>query len=184
MPYLCDIRTASANNVIEVDGKARGDWALLAQAIVAWQSMDEARLTELAHWVSATRETAELRLQSEQMGRSLADWLRNLGAASDSALALWSQMPPSYPMAQALAYSVVDAPIEQAMQSCAFGWAENMTQAALKAVPLGQNSGQRMLAELARHIPEAIQIALQQSDDTRQAFSPMLAILSARHETQ
>jgi urease accessory protein len=59
-----------------------------------------------------------------------------------------------------------------------------MTQAALKAVPLGQSSGQRMLAQLARHIPEAVQIALHQSDETRQAFSPMLAILSARHETQ
>jgi len=52
-----------------------------------------------------------------------------------------------------------------------------MTQAALKAVPLGQSSGQRMLAQLARHIPEAVQIALHQSDETRQAFSPMLANL-------
>ena len=59
-----------------------------------------------------------------------------------------------------------------------------MTQAALKAVPLGQNSGQRMLAVLARRIPEAVQIALTRTDNTRQAFSPMLAILSSRHETQ
>jgi urease accessory protein len=54
----------------------------------------------------------------------------------------------------------------------------------LKAVPLGQSSGQRMLAILTRHIPEAADIALSCTDDTRQAFSPMLAILSARHETQ
>jgi urease accessory protein len=30
----------------------------------------------------------------------------------------------------------------------AWGWAENMVQAAIKAVPLGQSAGQRMLARL------------------------------------
>ena len=66
----------------------------------------------------------------------------------------------------------------------AFGWAENMTAAAVKAVPLGQSAGQRMLARLAREIPAAVDDALARTDDTRQAFSPMLAILSARHEAQ
>jgi urease accessory protein len=41
-----------------------------------------------------------------------------------------------------------------------------------------------MLAQLAREIPQAVQTALQLNDDDRQAFSPMLAILSSRHETQ
>ena len=76
------------------------------------------------------------------------------------------------------------ARLEQALQTYAFGWAENMTQAALKAVPLGQSSGQRMLATLARTIPDAVQTARSLTDETRQAFSPMLAILSSRHETQ
>jgi urease accessory protein len=59
-----------------------------------------------------------------------------------------------------------------------------MTQAALKAVPLGQSAGQRMLAQLAREIPLAVHTAMHLNDENRQAFSPMLAILSARHETQ
>ena len=84
----------------------------------------------------------------------------------------------------ALALSLAPAPIDQALQAHAFGWAENMTQAALKAVPLGQSAGQRMLARLAREIPVAVQTALLLSDEDRQAFSPMLAVLSARHETQ
>jgi urease accessory protein len=41
-----------------------------------------------------------------------------------------------------------------------------------------------MLAQLAREIPQAVQTALHLNDEDRQAFSPMLAILSARHETQ
>ena len=59
-----------------------------------------------------------------------------------------------------------------------------MMQAALKSVPLGQSAGQRILARLSRDIPSAVEAAMQLSDSERQAFSPMLAILSAQHETQ
>ena len=142
------------------------------------------RLQDLNTWVLSTRESSEMRLQTQQMGRSLLDWLRNLDWVTPEQLQCLAQLPPTYPLAYALALSGTHASPPQALQAYAFGWAENMTQAALKAVPLGQSSGQRMLAQLARHIPEAVQIALHQSDETRQAFSPMLAILSARHETQ
>jgi len=164
--------------------QSRGDMAVMAQAIPAWQLMDTQRLQALNDWVMATRETAEMRLQAEQMGRSLLDWLRNLQQASDAQLQCCAQLPPTYPLAMALALSLAQAPLDQALQACAFGWAENMTQAALKAVPLGQSAGQRMLARLAREIPQAVQTAFHLNDENRQAFSPMLAILSARHETQ
>jgi urease accessory protein len=164
--------------------QARGDMAVVAQAIPAWRVLDERRLRELADWVMTTRESAELRLQTEQMGRSMLDWLRNLNAATPQALALLGRLPPNYPLAQALALSVPDVSAEQALQAYAFGWAENMTQAALKAVPLGQSSGQRLLARLAQLIPGAVEQATRLSDDQRQSFSPMLSILSSRHEHQ
>ncbi|HSO44380.1 MAG TPA: urease accessory UreF family protein, partial [Rhodoferax sp.] len=66
----------------------------------------------------------------------------------------------------------------------AFGWAENMVQAAIKSVPLGQSAGQRILSALTAAIPAAIEHALEVPDHARQAFSPMLAILSAQHEVQ
>ena len=164
--------------------QARGDMALMAQAIPAWQALNIARLKELSAWVHATRETNEMRLQTEQMGRSLLDWLRIQKKASTEALALCSELRPTYPMAMSLALSLANAPLENALQAYAFGWAENMTQAALKAVPLGQISGQKILARLAHEIPEVVQQAIDLSDDDRQAFCPMLAVLSARHETQ
>lgn len=171
--------------------QARGDMAAIAQAVPAWQAMDAQRLAQLNGWVLATRESSEMRLQTVQMGKSLLDWLRNLQShcpASPAALqcltALAPDHTPTYPLAYALALACTQAPLDQALQAHAFGWAENMTQAALKAVPLGQSSGQRMLATLASHIPAAVHTALSRTDETRQAFSPMLAILSARHETQ
>ena len=59
-----------------------------------------------------------------------------------------------------------------------------MVQAALKAVPLGQSAGQRILARLSDAIPGAVQHAMQLTHSQRQAFAPMLAILSAQHESQ
>ena len=164
--------------------QARGDMALMAQAIPAWQTMNMARLQELSAWVHATRETHEMRLQTEQMGRSLLDWLRIQNKATAQALQLCSELRPTYPMAMSLALSLAHAPLESALQAYAFGWAENMTQAALKAVPLGQISGQKILARLAHEIPQAVQHAMALSDHDRQAFCPMLAVMSARHETQ
>jgi urease accessory protein len=167
--------------------QARGDMAVIAQAVPAWHAMDMARLQRLNDWVLATRESAEMRLQTLQMGKSLLEWQRNLqehSRASPEALQDLATLPPTWPLAYALALASTLSPLDQALQACAFGWAENMTQAALKAVPLGQSSGQRMLAALARAIPEAVQIALTRTEETRQAFSPMLAILSSRHESQ
>jgi urease accessory protein len=83
-----------------------------------------------------------------------------------------------------LAASAGTAAARDCLMAFAFGWAENMMQAAIKSVPLGQSAGQRILAALAADIPGAVDSALALRDDERQAFSPMLAILSARHETQ
>ena len=164
--------------------QVKGDLAVVAQAMLAWPELDRPRLLSLADWVMATRESAELRLQTEQMGRSMLVWLRQFQTPDHPALQLLAQLPPNYPLAQALALTWTGATPEAALQAYAFGWAENMTQAALKAIPLGQSAGQRVLAQLAREIPAATRTALQLTDDERQAYSPMLAILSSRHEIQ
>jgi urease accessory protein len=87
-------------------------------------------------------------------------------------------------VAFAFAASRTAATVRDACLAFAFGWAENMAAAAVKAVPLGQSAGQRMLARLASEIPTAVERAITLTDDDRQAFCPMLAVLSSRHETQ
>ena len=168
--------------------QARGDMAVLAKAVGAWRRGDREHVRELNDWVLHTRETSELRLQAEQMGRSLAEWLRNQHQHDPGGLlptVQWlAALPPTYPVAFALAASATQAPVREVLLAYAFGWAENMVQAALKAVPLGQAAGQRILARLAAAIPTAVERAMACGDDARQAFSPMLAILSAQHETQ
>lgn len=195
---------------------ARADLAVLARAVRAWQRHDLARITELNDWVLHTRETSELRLQAEQMGRSLVEWLRNrrmdgtppqpLGSpanasvttasatTTDPRLNACAALPPAptWPVAFGLAVAqclpdgipAQAATIREALVSFTFGWAENMAQAAIKAVPLGQSAGQRILQSLIDTIPAAIDHAMALGDSERQAFTPMLAILSSQHETQ
>ena len=164
---------------------ARSDLPAVAQAIAAWRANDGLRVNALNDWVLQTRESSELRQQTEQMGRSMMDWLRTQHA-DDATMQMHTRVcaSPCYPIASALALSQTQASVHDCLLSYAFGWAENMTQTAVKAVPLGQSAGQRILARLAAEIPQAVAQALHVKDNERQSFAPMLAILSAQHETQ
>lgn len=174
--------------------QARSELPAVAAAWRAWGAegrgegadADAAALQHLNLWVLATRESAELRLQAEQMGRSLTEWLRHTPEGED---ARWHMLrglvpAPTWPVAFGLAGWRTGAALEQVLAASAFGWAENAVQAAMKTIPLGQVAGQRILGRLAAAIPRAVQEALRRTPAQRQAFSPMLAVLSARHEVQ
>jgi urease accessory protein len=167
-------------------GLARSDLPALARSCRAWEASDAAHAAEINTWLRQTRESAELRAQTEQMGRSLLDWLRNGPHAADPRLGALAALPgaPTWPVAYALACVLAGATARECLLACAWGWAENMAQAAMKAVPLGQAAAQRMLSRLALQIPFAVEQALVLPDADRQAHTPMLAILSAQHETQ
>ena len=163
---------------------ARSDLPALAQGIAAWRAEDFDRVRTLNAWVLQTRESAELRAQTEQMGKSLLEWLKNHTTATPAQIALLATQAPTYPIAFALAASATQAPVRDCLLTYAFGWAENMVQAAIKSVPLGQSAGQRILSAITAQIPAAVDHALAVTDESRQAFSPMLAVLSAQHEVQ
>jgi urease accessory protein len=163
----------------------RADLSVVAQAFAAWQAGDLTRVQALNDWVHQTRETSELRQQTQQMGRSLQVWLVQRQPSDVGVAQLGALSPaPTWPLAFALAACFTGAPLRDALLTHAFGWAENMAQAAIKSVPLGQNAGQRILAALTARIPGVVDHALALPDDQRQAFTPMLAILSSQHEVQ
>ena len=169
---------------------ARSDLPVLAMALQAWHSDDFTRIAELNQWVLQTRESSELRAQTEQMGRSLTDVLRQqskLTAPQTQYLAELAATPTkglSYPVAFALAASRSGATAQNCLVCYAFGWAENLMQAAIKSMPIGQTGGQRILAALMQEIPLAANAALTVKYPLQQAFTPGLAVLSSRHEVQ
>lgn len=166
----------------------RADGPLLASAWRAWRRHDAARISALNDWFIRTRESSELRQQAEQMGRSLTDWLRQRRPDDPRVATLAALAPaPTWPLAFALAAAVTGAPLREALLAFGFGWSENMVQAAIKAVPLGQSAGQRLLQALADALPATVDAAIATAalgDAGRFGFTPMLAILSAQHEAQ
>lgn len=164
----------------------RSELPVVHHSLLAWRRHDITAAQQLNEWVLMTRESSEMRLQTEQMGRSLGEWLKNSPHAQDPRVQQLRafQPAPTWPVAFGLAAAMTQATPHDVLLAYAFGWAENMTQAAMKTIPLGQISGQRILQALTETIPSVVAHALTVKDSQRQSFSPMLAILSAQHENQ
>ena len=166
---------------------ARSELPAAARAHSAWRQRDLAALEQVQSWVLATRETAELRLQSQQMGRSMLDWLTRLVPRHPLLeLAARLQAAPCWPVGFTLGAVALELDAPRTLQALGFAWLDNQVQSALRCVPLGQSSGQRLLLALCTELPAACAQAwsLRERPDEWQSFSPMLAVLSARHETQ
>ncbi len=170
----------------------------LAHMLVAWRGDERQRLAHLDAEFLASRETAELRAETLQMGHSLARLLEDLDKTSVTRMqhdgtrepgippsaGLRGFATPSFPLAWSCMAARWDIPVEDAVAGYLWAWAENQVMAALKAVPLGQTSGQRMLLALGERIPElAARATATPITDTRN-FLPAFAIASSRHETQ
>lgn len=123
----------------------------------------------------ATRETAELRAETLQMGQALAKLLGELNVA----------MPvkePAFPTAFALAVRHWEIEPREAVVAYLWSWLENQVMAAVKAVPLGQTAGQMILLDLGARLEGLANLQLEEASWSN--FAPGLAFLSSRHETQ
>jgi urease accessory protein len=119
----------------------------------------------------ASRETAELRAETVQMGYSLNRLLPELGIEA------CELEEPSFPAAYAHAVRAWGIAPRQALVAYLWAWLENQVMAAVKAVPLGQTDGQKILLALGARLHEV-------NEEEPGNFAPGLAILSSRHETQ
>jgi urease accessory protein len=163
-------------------GLARFEAVYLAHMLAAWEHNDMTRLAELDAEFIASRESAELRAETLQMGYSLARLLTDLGSFTAPTQAGFSQ--PSFPLAWSCAAAAWSVPAHDAIGGYLWAWAENQVMAAVKAVPLGQTAGQRMLLALGERIPQFATAAASCPLDATANFLPAFAIACSRHETQ
>ena len=137
------------------------------------------------HWnqmLHAQRETSELRDEDHHLGLALARLLNDLGV--EHALVLKKEKSLCFLTLFTLAATKWNIELEQAANGFIWSWLDNQIAAAIKLVPLGQTDGQRVLSDLLPIIPDIVKQGLETSDDEIGASLPMLAILSAQHETQ
>jgi urease accessory protein len=133
----------------------------------------------------AGRDTAESLAETVQMGGSLASLLTDLGEFPAEALAqLKAIQPVTFPLAYAFAAAHWAIPAEAACQAYAWSWAENQVAAAMKAVPIGQVAGQRILAAVSAGMPAIVARAATLPDEDISNFAPGLTLAAIRHETQ
>jgi urease accessory protein len=123
----------------------------------------------------ATRETAELRAETLQMGQALARLLSDLGIVVPI-------HEPAYPSAYAVAVRHWKIEPREAVVAYLWSWLENQVMAAVKAVPLGQTAGQKILLSLGERLEAIADLSL--PEESWSNFAPGLAVLSATHETQ
>ena len=164
---------------------ARGELPFLAHQMTRWRDHDAAGLAVADEEFLASRESSELRRETQQMGWSLAQLCTQLEWGDAARLATLNAIKPiSQPTAFAFAAYAHDAATDAALAAYAFSWVENQAAAALKAVPLGQIAGQRIIVALRVAIDTAVEKALDTSPGEINTFAPQLGILSARHESQ
>ncbi|MGQ0651151.1 MAG: urease accessory protein UreF [Betaproteobacteria bacterium] len=140
-------------------------------APLLWRMLQGEELNEL---FLATRETAELRAETVQMGFSLCNLLKELGMTIESEERCFAS-------AFALAAREWKIDPREALVAYLWSWLENQVMAAIKAVPLGQTAGQRILLGLGDRL-DAIAGEAQSGEWSN--VTPGLAMLSSRHETQ
>ena len=164
---------------------ARGEAAVLARLIAAQAGGNAAAFVAWNAWFRASRETRELRAETEQMGASLVSLVRDLQWLDAAAANLAGRCAPiTLPAAFALAARRVDLPADAVIAAYLWSWLDNQVLAAIKTIPLGQVAGQRLVAQLAERIAPAVLRAQDIADDDIASFTPGLALASALHETQ
>jgi urease accessory protein len=150
-----------------------------------WNENDTATVCRYNAWFLASRESRELRLETEQMGWSLADLAVKLGWGSDAVQAALREIKPvALPTAFSFAANALEIDVTEAVTGYCFNWTENQIAAAVKTVPIGQVAGQKILYSLHQTIERTALTALATDFDQISTFTPQLAILSARHEIQ
>ncbi|WP_310452435.1 urease accessory protein UreF [Sulfuritalea sp.] len=158
---------------------------LLLRMLEAWQVGAGDTVRELDAEYLATRESAELRAETLQMGYSMQRLLHELGDFPPPLLAAIAVSPaPTLMQAWTCAAAAWQIPPADALTAWLWSWAENQTMAALKAVPLGQAAGQRLLQEIGRRLPAVVERALTLDPADYSNFAPGFAIACCNHETQ
>lgn len=161
---------------------AQLDVPVLRRLVLAWQVGD---LEAVNHWndyLRASRETAELLLEDEQMGMALNRLLGALGLALAERQGY--RATPGFACQFALAGTHWGIGVDELSYGFVWSWLENQVAAATKIVPLGQTQAQQLLVSLMPAVEQTCALAAQVSDEDLGISLPGLAMASSLHERQ
>ena len=139
---------------------------------------DQDQFLYWANYYKASRESKELLAESQQLAFSLNAWIRDVLKQKVEVKKQFGFVPVYAHLCGTLSLNPVDV-----LTAYTFTVLENQVLGAVKTVPLGQMSGQRILWHLHTLIPQAVEKAMLLPDDELSSALPRYAMLSMSHET-
>jgi urease accessory protein len=158
------------------------DVPLLLRLHDAWSTVDVQDVERWSRYLLASRESAELRAEERHMGKALAKVLIELDI--ETARAWIANNDTSYAAMFTLAATHWQIDRESTAHAYLWAWLENQVLAALKLLPIGQSTGQRILNRLITRIPDIVAQAAALADDDMGIATPLHSVASSQHETQ
>ena len=128
------------------------DVPLLSRLYKAWSANDNKSILYWNDYLYACRDSKELREEDKHLAHALARLLGDLGI---SEAIEWKEIPRScFLSVFGLGAWHWKIQLKEASLGYLWMWAENQVLAAIKLVPLGQTSGQKLLSSAIEIIPE------------------------------
>lgn len=163
-------------------GSIRIEAAILTRAYHAVMGNNSAKLIYWNRWLSATRETEELRRQSWQMGRSLLCLI----LALEPEIKTWMsglEKEVNFAVVFAVATAYWQIELNAAVSGYLYSWVNNLVTVGVKLIPLGQTEGQKLLSHLFPVVEKNVQEIINLPDEDLRCCSWGLSLASMTHET-
>jgi len=159
----------------------RLDVPLLAASYGAWAAGDLPRVRQLAAFLHACRESAELGAEDRHLGAALARVLHGLDVPHAES---WiADADATFVTLFSLAAVHFEIPLHSAALGFLFAWLENQVAAATRLIPIGHIAAQRVLSQVLAGLPAAVTRGLSIPISDAGFLAPGLALASALHET-
>lgn len=167
---------------ILINNLAKTDLVIIDRLHVAWSDDDIDAVIHWNHYLLSLRETAELEAEDSQMGQALRKLLTDLNIEKTDLLNTISSC--TFATAFTLACVQWGISSRNSRIAYAYSWVENQIAAAIKLIPLGQTSGQRLISILLHDIEQAVAHSEMLEDESIGSSLPALSLASSLHETQ
>jgi len=155
---------------------------------LAFEADNDQRIIELDRLIHASALPRQLRIAAQKMGaRMLAVALAGFPVPSLRSYqqAVQAGTGTGHPaIAYALAARGAGAPLADALSSYLFSTATSLTQNAIRAIPLGQDAGQRVIRQMHETVNAAVAKIFTLDDQDLGVATPGLEIAQMRHEHQ
>ncbi|MEO8669527.1 MAG: urease accessory protein UreF [Bauldia sp.] len=168
-------------------GSGRSDAILFSHAWQAARTFDLKPLSDLIELGAALQPSKERHLEATAQGRAFllavsAAWPNERLTALIGGLP--GHIPIIYPVAVAMAAACEDIPRDAALTAWLGAFAANLVSAGVRAIPIGQTDGQRILARLVPMIEAIARDASKAPLEDVGGVALRADIASMNHETQ